>query len=405
MSAPTDLEIASLITDRAQALEAELIEIRRDIHAHPEGARTEHRTTDLVARRLEQAGLTTQRLAGTGLTCDINPTGISATEARALRRVILRADLDALPLTEATGLPYASTNGWTHACGHDVHTTVLLGAGLVLADLARQGLLTSSVRLLFQPAEEVQPGGALDTIAGGAIEGYDEAYAVHCDPRFDVGTIGSRIGAITSASDTVTVTLTGPGGHTSRPHRTADLVYALGQVITQAPAALGRRIDPRSGVNLTWGAVQAGTASNAIPGQGSVTGTLRCLDASAWEQAEEILTSVITQIAAPYGVEVDVELVRGVPPVVNDATCVNRLEAAAQQIVGAGSVALTEQSLGGEDFGWYLQHIDGAMARLGVRTPGGRTYDLHQADFTVDERAIRHGVGLLAGVAALPDPA
>ncbi|GAB2616340.1 amidohydrolase [Pseudactinotalea suaedae] len=404
MPALDDTDLATLIAERAAALEPELIEIRRDIHQHPEGARMEHRTTEVVAARLERSGLEPRRLEGTGLICDLAPTGVDHIAARTKRRVILRADLDALPLTETSGLSFASTNGYSHACGHDVHTAVVLGAGLVLADLVREGKIDVSVRLLFQPAEEVQPGGANDAIAAGVLEGYDEVYALHCDPKIDVGSIGSRIGPITSASDTVTVTIAGDGGHTSRPHLAGDVVFALGQVITQAPSVLGRRIDPRAGVNLTWGAVEAGKAANAIPSRGMVTGTLRCLDENAWQQAEELLEEVIAQIVAPYGVDIEVEITRGVPPVVNDEPNVARLDDAARRLFGPQSVVLTEQSLGGEDFGWYLQHVDGAMARLGVRTPGGRSYDLHQSDFVVDERAIRYGVGLLSGIAALAGP-
>lgn len=397
-------DLVQLISDHSAALEPELIEIRRDIHRHPEGARVEHRTTTLVAERLRAAGLDPKPLDGTGLICDIVPADADVTTARAMRRVVLRADLDALPLNETTGLPFASSNGWTHACGHDVHTATLVGAGLVLADLARDGLLDASVRLLFQPAEEVQPGGAAEVLAAGVLEGYDEVYALHCDPKIDVGHIGSRIGPITSASSAVTVTLTGAGGHSSRPHLTGDLVFALGQVITEAPTVLGRRIDPRSGVNLTWGTVSAGNAANAIPSRGTASGTLRCLDAGAWKQAGDILAEVIAQIVAPYGVEVDVDIIRGVPPVVNDEDCVRRLDEATRQIIGPHAVVLTEQSLGGEDFGWYLTERAGAMVRLGTRTPGGRTYDLHQADLVVDERAIGFGVRVLAGVTALPEP-
>lgn len=392
------------IDELAAALEAELLEIRRDIHAHPEGARMEHRTTALVAERLERAGLPVRRMEGTGVTCDIVPSSLDASQARGLRRVVLRADLDALPITETTGLPFASTNGFTHACGHDVHTATVLGAGLVLAELARRGQLDVAVRLVFQPAEEVQPGGAADMIAAGVLEGYDEVYALHCDPKLDVGHIGSRIGPITSASDTVTVMLSGTGGHTSRPHLTGDVVFALGQVITQVPAVLGRRIDPRAGVNLTWGAVEAGKAANAIPSRGMATGTLRCLDEAAWQQAEELLEQVIPEIVAPYGVDVEVEIIRGVPPVVNDEACVTRIDDAARRVLGPHAVVLTEQSLGGEDFGWYLLQRPGAMVRLGTRTPGGRSHDLHQSDLVVDERALGHGVRLLASVTVLGEP-
>lgn len=396
MSTSGNVASADRIAALVAGLHDELVAIRRDIHAHPEVARTETRTTALVAERLRAAGLEPRLLAGTGLTCDIGPT--IAQSGR--RRLALRADIDALPLVETTGLPFASTvHGVAHACGHDVHTTVVLGAGLVLAALHDAGELDRPVRLVFQPAEEVQPGGALDLLDQGVLEGVEEIYAVHCDPKTDRGTIGSRIGPITSASDEVTVTVTSSGGHTSRPHLTGDVVYALGQVITQVPAVLGRRLDPRSGVNLTWGAVQAGQAHNAIPATGTVRGTLRCLDVRAWEHAAQVLHDAVEQVVAPYGVDVEVVHQRGVPPVENDERCTAAIEAAARETVGSQSVLLTEQSLGGEDFAWYLTKVPGAMVRLGTRTPGGRTYDIHQGDMQVDEGAIPIGVAMLARVA------
>ena len=262
-------------------------------------------------------------------------------------------------------------------------------------------MLATGVRLIFQAAEEVQPGGSLDAMAAGVLDGVGQIFAVHCDPKLDVGRIGTRIGPITSASDEVTVVVSGGGGHTSRPHLTADIVFALGQVITQVPAVLGRRVDPRSGVNLTWGAVQAGTAHNAIPASGSVRGTLRCLDVRAWERPAQLFLEAVEQVLAPYGVEVDIRHARGVPPVENDARSVGFLEQAARDVLGDGAVSLTEQSLGGEDFAWYLTKVPGAMARLGTRTPGGHTYDIHQGDFRVDERAIAVGTRLLARTAIL----
>lgn len=337
-------------------------------------------------------------MPGTGLICDVGPSPVGTGR----RRVALRADLDGLPLTETTGLPWASTvPGVTHACGHDVHTTVVLGAGLVLAELAAAGELSTGVRLLFQPAEEVQPGGSLDVIGAGGLDGVGRIFSVHCDPKVDVGQIGSRIGPITSASDEVTVVLTGPGGHTSRPHLTADLVYALGQVICQVPAVLSRRLDPRAGVNLTWGAVRAGQAPNAIPSTGSVRGTLRCLEVKVWERASQVFHEAVEQVVAPYGVDVEIRHQRGVPPVENDERSVGMLEAAARDVLGAQAVQLTEQSLGGEDFAWYLTKVPGAMARLGTRTPGGRSYDIHQPNLVVDERAVPAGVSLLARTAVL----
>lgn len=387
---------AARLISRVDALRAELVGIRRDIHAHPELARTEVRTTAVVADRLRAAGLQPRLLAGTGLVCDIGP-GAAATGRR---RIALRADLDALPLPDTSGVEWASTvPGVTHACGHDVHTVAVLGAGLVLAELAAAGELTTGVRLIFQPAEEVQPGGALEVIAAGALDGVGQIFAVHCDPKVDVGHVGTRIGPITSASDEVAVTLTGPGGHTSRPHLTGDVVFALGQVITQVPAILGRRLDPRSGVNLTWGEVHAGTAHNAIPAMGTVRGTLRCLDVRAWEKASEVIHDAVQQVVEPYQVDAEVTHQRGVPPVENDERATALLDAAARDVLGEDSVLLTEQSLGGEDFAWYLTKVPGSMARLGTRTPGGHSYDIHQGDLRVDERAVETAVLLLARVA------
>ncbi|MCR6493878.1 amidohydrolase [Cellulomonas sp. P24] len=389
--------LARLATSAAE-LRRELIEIRRDLHAHPELARTELRTTAVVADRLREAGLSPRLLPGSGLVCDIGP---GSTDSGRLR-VALRADLDALPLLETSGVPWASTHpGVAHACGHDVHTTAVLGAGLVLAGLAADGLLPTGVRLIFQPAEEVQPGGSLDVIAAGGLDGVSQVYALHCDPKVDVGQVGTRIGPITSASDEVAVTVTSGGGHTSRPHLTGDVVFALGQVITQVPAVLGRRLDPRSGVNLTWGAVQSGTAHNAIPSTGTVRGTLRCLDVRAWERASQVFHDAVEQVVAPYDVEVEVRHHRGVPPVENDEHATGVLEAAARDVLGPGSVLLTEQSLGGEDFAWYLTRVPGALARLGTRTPGGRTFDIHQGNLEIDEQAIELAVLLLARSALL----
>ncbi|MFS0704803.1 amidohydrolase [Cellulomonas sp. 179-A 9B4 NHS] len=393
------------LADLVAGLRDELVAIRRDLHAHPELGRTEERTTRVVAERLRAAGLRPHVLPGSGLWCDIGPT----VGPRGTRRVALRADLDGLPVPDACRLPWASTvRGVAHACGHDVHTTAVLGAGLALAQVADR--LEAGVRLIFQPAEEVQPGGSLDVMAAGGLDGVDRIFAVHCDPKLDVGLVGTRIGPITSASDEVTVTLTGRGGHTSRPHLTGDVVFALGQVITQVPAVLGRRLDPRSGVNLTWGAVRAGTVHNAIPATGTVMGTLRCLDVRAWEHASQVFEQAVHDAVRSLGVEVEVKHQRGVPPVENREGSTGVLEAAARDVLGPESVRLTEQSLGGEDFAWYLQKVPGAMARLGTRTPGGHTYDIHQGDLRVDERAVEAGAVLLARAAQLagraaPDPA
>jgi amidohydrolase len=368
----------------------ELIDIRRDIHRHPEVAHSEVRTTGVILDALRRDGLDIRLLPATGLVCDIGPQDAPG-------RVAIRADIDALPVQDRTDGPHVSEiDGVAHACGHDVHIACALGAGLVLAQLDRQGKLPVPVRLVFQPAEEVQPSGALEVIAAGALEGVETIVALHCDPRYDAGTVAIRPGPITSASDMVTIYAYGDGGHTSRPHLTQDLVFATGQILVQLPAVLDRRLDPRSGANLTWGAVHAGSVHNAIPGSAVIEGTLRVLDQRAWEEAGQVLADAVSHIAEPYGVRTEVKHQRGVPPVDNHEAVAGRIAAAGRAMLGESGVHVAEQSLGGEDFAWYVQQVPGALMRLGSRTPGGPTYDLHQGDFRVDERAIPVGVEVFA---------
>jgi amidohydrolase len=357
--------------------EDRLIGFRRDLHMHPELGFDEHRTTKRIIEELTAVGLQPTVLPkGTGVICDIGPSDGPT--------VALRADIDALPLQDEKRVPYASTAARVcHACGHDVHTTVLLGAALFLARQAAEGLLPGRVRLLFQPAEEVA-GGALSIMAAGGITDVDRIFALHCDPRFEVGQVGLRVGPITAACDRVSVKVTGTGGHTARPHLTGDLVYALAKIVTELPAALSRRVDPRSSLSLVWGRVVAGSVANAIPDEGLAEGTVRCLDDDAWHKAPEMMRSLLDSVAGAYDVK---------------ATSVQMVRDAASQVLGEEAVLPTPQSLGGEDFGWYLESIPGALARLGVRTPGGADYDLHRGDFDVDERSIAVGVRVMAATA------
>src|SRR6516164_854576 len=372
----------------------ELIAVRRDVHAHPEPGYAEYRTTSLVAERLTAAGLRPKVLPrGTGLLVDVGSGETSDHPERAV--VALRADLDALPMADEKDVPYRSTApGACHACGHDVHTAVLLGTGLFLAEQAAAGLLPGPVRLIFQPAEEIGTG-AQDVIAAGGMASVGRIFALHCDPRLDVGMLGIRSGAITAACDHIKVRVRGPGGHTARPHLTADVVYALGKVVTELPAALSRRVDPRSSLSLVWGRISAGSAANAIPDDGLVEGTVRCLDDEAWHEAPDLLKALIESVASAYGVIAELNYQRNVPPTVNEAVSTAILETAAAQVLGHEAVSPTPQSLGGEDFAWYLESIPGTLARLGTRAPGsGADFDIHQAVFDVDERAIGVGVRL-----------
>ena len=372
---------------------SEVVAWRRAVHALPELAREERHTTALIGRLLTAAGLEPRTLPnGTGLVCDVG---------RGRRCVALRADIDALPLHEATGLPFASTvPNVMHACGHDAHAAMVLGAGLALATAPS---LPGRVRLIFQPAEEVQPGGAIDMVADGATDDVDRIFALHCDPRLPVGKLGTKVGPITSACDVLDLALDSPGGHTARPHLTADLVEALGLVITQLPLLLTRQVDPRSGTVLVWGAVQAGEAPNAIPQHGVLRGTLRTGDHATWEALEHTVRTLVEQILAPTGVAYTLSHTRGVPPVVNEAESARMLSSAATAALGPDAACSTEQSSGGEDFAWYLENVAGAMARIGVWPGHGPMRDLHQPTFDLDERALPFGVRVLvqAALAAL----
>ncbi|ATE57261.1 MULTISPECIES: amidohydrolase [Actinosynnema] len=379
----------SWLDDWLSANGSEVIAWRRHIHAHPELSRKEYRTTELIGDVLRSAGLKPRVLpGGTGLVCDVGSGP---------RCVALRADIDALPLRENTGAPYASeVDGVSHACGHDAHTTVLLGAALALASATE---LPGRVRLVFQPAEEIMPGGALDVLAAGGLDGVERIFGLHCDPRLQAGRIGTRVGAITSASDLLELRLTSPGGHTSRPHLTADLVHALGTVITGLPTLLSRRVDPRSGTVLVWGAVHAGEAANAVPQDGVLRGTLRTGDRDIWAELEPLVKELVSSLLAPLGVGFDLHHRRGVPPVVNDRESTMLLRAGIEAALGEDALAGTQQSSGGEDFGWYLEHVPGSFARLGVWDGEEPPRDLHQPTFNLDERALMVGVRVMVHTA------
>jgi amidohydrolase len=389
------------IDELVKRFESELIEFRRTLHMFPELGREEHRTTALIKDRLTAAGLHPKVLSmGTGVVCDI------LDETGAAPKIAFRGDIDALPLAETKTVPYRSqVEGVCHACGHDAHTTVALGTALALAELRDQGRLSRSVRIIFQPAEEITPGGALDVIEDGHVRGLDEAYAIHCDPKLEVGRIGLRSGAITAGADRVRIRMRGKGGHTARPHLTADLVYALGAVVTQLPGALSRLADPRASLSIVWGQVHAGRVANAIPQEGYVEGTMRCLDAEVWETAHSAVPDLVRSIASPYGVDVEVDMHTSVPPCVNDPVATAHLRAVAADVLGADSITTTDQSLGGEDFAWILNRVPGSLVRLGVRghqTAAGA--DLHQGGFDIDEGAIAVGVRLFTAVALSTGP-
>lgn len=395
---PTD-SLADVITAEAAEVAEDMIAWRRDLHAHPEPSWAEHRTTARIRGVLEALGLTPRQLSGpTGLWVDIVPP-----RRRTPPRIGLRADIDALQLTDTKDVSYRSVNdGVAHACGHDVHTAVLLGTATALTRMRSQNLLPRGVRLFFQPAEETSPGGATQIIRDGGMAGLREVYALHCDPRTEVGKLAVRPGPITSACDRIQVRFGGPGGHSSRPHLTADLVMAIGSVITEVPLLLSRRVDPRAGASVVWCHVDAGNAPNAIPATGLLEGTLRCLDLEGWHHAREEVPDLVRRVAAPFGVHVEVELAEGIPPTVNHPRGASRIAEVGRSLLGDSKVVDTEQSLGGEDFSEMLLQVPGALGRLGVRPVDVSEWpDLHRPAFDVDESCLEIGARTMVGLVAL----
>ncbi|MET0737020.1 MAG: amidohydrolase [Acidimicrobiales bacterium] len=371
----------------------ELVAFRRRLHAHPELSWAEHETTAAVRARLEVAGAAVAPLATeTGLQVDLGE-GPGPT-------ILLRADIDALPLDDQKEVPYRSTvPGVCHACGHDVHTTILLGAGLALQQILGPEH-PGRVRLLFQPAEESMPGGAEALFRTAVLDDVDVAYAVHCDPSLEVGQVGLRSGPITSAADRVVIRLSGPGGHTARPHLTSDLVHIAGRLITDLPAGLTKLTDSRDAVTMVFGQVHAGHAPNVIPTRAELAGTLRVRGRASWDSVQEIVESLVEATISPFGAAYELDYQRGSPPVDNDPQATAVLRAATHAALGREAGVPTQQSVGNEDFSWFLERVPGAYGRLGVRPVGApRWADLHAGGFDIDEGAIPAGVRLLVHTA------
>nr|WP_305086154.1 amidohydrolase [Corynebacterium sp. CCUG 65737] len=364
----------------------EVIQWRRHLHSHPEVSHHEIDTTQFIAERLRERGLEPHLFPETGLYVDIGP--------QSDEKLAFRADIDALRVEETTGLPFASrTPGASHSCGHDVHTAISLALACALAEID----VPFGVRVIFQPAEEVMDGGAPDVIKWGGLDGVACIYAVHAEPKLRVGQIGVRTGAITSAADVLRINVTGPGGHSSRPHLTNDIVYALGSLVTQLPALLTRRIDPRTGTVLVFGQIEAGFAPNAVPKTGRVSGTIRTQDIATWRTLEPLMSELIDAIIAPTGCSHELAYTRGVPPVMNDDVATAALVEAVRS-VDPHAIVQAPQSSGGEDFSWYLEQVPGSMARLGCWRGTGKKYDLHQGDIDIDERCIDVGVRLFGTI-------
>jgi amidohydrolase len=379
-----------------KAHEHELIALRRHLHTQPEPSGEEFLTTELIRDRLLVEGLAPVVLrSGTGVVCDI-PMGLEGGPI-----VALRADIDGLAMDDLTDTPYRSQRpGFAHACGHDVHITSVLGAALALLDARENQPRAGTVRLIFEPAEEVVPGGAVDIIDEGWLDAVWSIYGVHCDPKIDVGRLGLRTGPLTSAADQFEIRLEGPGGHTARPQVTVDLVRWTARVAARLWDVMAEQAGQP--VTVVFGSVHAGAAANVIPSSARLTGSFRTPDPATWEHGEKLMRAALDEIMAAPGIgdapAWTLGYRRGLPPVVNDAATTDLVRSAAEHLWGAEAAISTPQSMGGDSFAWYTERIPGTYVRLGTHDPDSSEarQDLHSATFNVDERAIAIGAALLA---------
>jgi amidohydrolase len=372
-----------------QALAAHVTELRRAIHRRPELGFEENETAALIERELDSLEIAHRRVAKTGVVGRID--GAASGPA-----VALRADMDALPILERTGLPFASEiDGKMHACGHDAHTAMLLGAAAELQ--AHKDQLAGSVVLLFQPAEE-GPGGALPMIAEGALDdpAVEAIAMLHVDSRLDVGTIGIVPGPVNASADELYVNVRGVGGHGAYPHSAVDAIPAAAAIVLALQNVVARETDPLASAVVTIGTLSGGYRNNIIADEVKMSGTLRAHDPAVRDALEARVRRIVAGVAAAYNVAADVQVVRGYPPVVNDEPLAQRFAA----YVRANSevrVARPQPTMGGEDFAYFAQRVPGLLIRLGVRSESaGAVHPAHSALFRIDEAALPVGVTTLA---------
>jgi amidohydrolase len=369
------------------ALTARVVDLRRAIHRRPELGYEEHETSALVARELDALGIEHRRAAKTGIVgCIVG--------GKPGRVVALRADMDALPLDERTGLPFASEHaGKMHACGHDAHTAMLLGAARVLAESRER--LAGSVVLIFQPAEE-GPGGALPMIEEGALDDppVDAIAMLHVDSRLDAGTIGITPGGVNASADELYITVRGSGGHGAYPHTAVDAIPATAAIVMALQNVVARETDPLASAVVTIGTISGGYRNNIIADVVELSGTLRAHDAEVRDALEKRVRRIVAGLAAAYNVDVEVRVVRGYPPVINDAKLVKEYAELARN--EGMRVEEPAPTMGAEDFAYFAQRVPGLLIRLGVRSESaGAIHPIHSAQFCLDESALPVGIASL----------
>jgi amidohydrolase len=364
----------------------ELLELRQHLHSHPELSGEEHQTAALVAGELRSLGWRVQEGVGrTGVVAELGPDQGPT--------VGLRVDMDALPVEERTGLPYASKRqGVMHACGHDLHTCTGLGVARLLAALPS---LQARVRLLFQPAEEIAQG-AIWMRDAGATKGLDALFGIHVVPNLPAGIVGIRRGCLTAAAGELEILVRGEAGHGARPHQSVDAIWMAAKVVTELQQAISRRLDALQPVVVSFGKVEGGRAFNVIADQVRLLGTVRCLDLDQHAMLPGWIEDTVQAICAGCGGSAEVRYRCIAPPVDNDVALTNLLERCAIDRLGRDRVVPVEQpSLGAEDFAELLRDVPGMMMRLGVAGPDGCA-PLHNGAFALDETSLAVGIEVLA---------
>lgn len=377
----------------AETLQPRLLEIRRHLHSHPELSGQETQTSAYVAGVLSSAGV--QLLPGPG---GVGVIGEIPGNGEDKRVLAIRTDLDALPIHERTGLEFASQRpGIMHACGHDVHTTVGLGTAMILAQLRDH--LPGTIRLIFQPAEEIAQGAAW-MIGAGAMHQVSSILSLHVFPTIPAGEVAVRYGALTAAADDLEIRIMGESGHGARPHEAIDAIWIAAQVMTNLQQAISRTQNPLRPVVLTIGKISGGRAPNVIADQVVLQGTVRSLHPETSQALPAWIEHIVSHTCQACGATYELDYRRGVPSVCNAPQLTQLLQEAAQEAIGKENVhTLPEPSLGAEDFALYLEKSPGAMFRLGVGFRERPNFPLHHPQFDVDESAIMVGVLTLAHAA------
>ena len=372
--------------------QAENIAIRRHLHAHPELSYQEFETSKYVQAKLTAIGIPFTVIATTGV------LGIIEGKNPSKRVIALRADMDALPIIEENKIDYKSNmDGVMHACGHDVHTTILLGAAKILWTLKDE--FEGTIKLLFQPGEEKNPGGATYMIRDGALENPKPhgIVGLHVHPGLNEGKLSFRKGRVMASADELYISIKGPGGHAATPHQTVDTILVAAQLIQSLQTIISRNRNPQNPSVLSICSIHGGNTTNVIPSEVKLMGTFRAMD-EVWRfKAHELMLEQAKGIALATGAEIDFKVDVGYPTVDNEPMITEAAWRLADQYMGKDNVEETEKRMGAEDFGYYSQVIPGCFFRLGVRNESmGIVHNVHTPHFNIDEAAIEQGVGMMA---------